>query len=63
MTYPKPEPLIVRDVPPPVPPRVGFTPETVGVSALLYVYELGRVFVRPFRDITTSHDWAGKVMF
>ena len=36
-TYPNPVPVIVMEVPPPVPPRVGDTFETVGVRAPLYV--------------------------
>ncbi len=35
--YGNPDPLIVRVVPPPVPPRVGLTVSTVGVKPALYV--------------------------
>ncbi len=53
--YGKPVPVIVRVVPPPVPPLCGLTEETVGVRAALYANEDESVLFIEFTDTITSH--------
>lgn len=52
--YPKPVPVMVRTVPPPVPPRTGLTPVMSAVFDASYVYPPVRVFVTPFSVTATS---------
>lgn len=52
--YPKPVPVMVRAVPPPVPPRTGLTPVMSAVFDASYVYPPVRVFVTPFSVTDTS---------
>ena len=52
-TYKKPFPLIVTEVPPPVPPLWGLTLDTNGVRLVLYVKVLVTVF--PFTATVSEH--------
>lgn len=54
ISYPKPVPVMVRTVPPPVPPRTGLTPVMSAVFDASYVYPPVRVFVTPFSVTATS---------
>jgi len=51
----KPVPVIVRVVPPPVPPLVGLTDVTVGVSEALYVNEEDNVLTIELTVTETVH--------
>ena len=61
-TYPNPDPVIVRLVPPPVPPLLGDTLVTVGVKEASYVYALARDLFSPLTDMETSQTWAEEKM-
>jgi hypothetical protein len=53
-TYPNPVPVIVRVVPPPVPPRAGLTPVISAVLEASYVYPPASVLDTPFSVTFTS---------